>query len=101
MCFVLSCLALKHSAIPEQQELLDASLVAVDKVNKEGGLLPDVWGGPFALEPIIRNGEGNATKFAEQAFSLYHDAEVVVLFGGVRPAERRAASQVFAFLGEL
>lgn len=37
-----------------EQHVVEAALVGVDSVNAAGGLLPDQWGGPYLLEPVVR-----------------------------------------------
>lgn len=77
-----------------QSELLETILLAMERINNEGGLLPDMWGGPFKLDPVVRDAAGNLTKFEEMAYELFHDQECVAVFGGLLNEERRVISQV-------
>lgn len=75
------------SAIPgtdlvdSQQEILETTLLAIERINADGGLLPNMWGGPFNLVPIVYDGEGNATKFEELAHKLYYQDEARFVSG--------------------
>lgn len=77
-----------------QSEAFEATMAAIDKINEGGGLLPQMWGGPFLLQPIVRDCRSNVSLCAEEAYRLLHDEQCVALFGTLKPAARRAVSAV-------
>jgi urea transport system substrate-binding protein len=67
----------------------DAELLAIDEVNKAGGVLGK------KLEPVIEDGASDWPTFAEKAQKLISTDKVAATFGGWTSASRKAMLPVF------
>lgn len=66
----------------------DASLLAIKEINEAGGVLGR------QIQPVVRDGESDWPKFAQELESLITAEEVAVVFGGWTSASRKAMKPV-------
>ena len=78
-----------------ERAVADATLLAIDEVNQNGGLLGR------EIEPIIADGESDENVFARQAERLITSAGVSTLFGCWTSASRKAVLTVVEKLDHL
>lgn len=71
-------------------------MLAMQEVNENGGLLPQIWNGPFEIEAVVRDAAGNTSLLASMATELIEDWGCIALFGGKSPVERSIIAQVRA-----
>lgn len=64
--------------------LKDAELMAIEEINKSGGLLGK------KIEPVIEDGASDWPTFAEKAKKLLQQDKVATIFGGWTSASRKA-----------
>lgn len=68
--------------------LIDASLLAIEEINKSGGVLGR------QIEPIVVDGMSDWPTFAKQAEFLIKEKKVSVIFGGWTSASRKFMKEV-------
>ncbi len=66
-----------------EQAVVDATLAAIDEVNRQGGVL----GRP--LKPVVVDGASDPVVFAQQAQSLLVDRGIEIIFGAWTSASRK------------
>lgn len=71
-----------------EQAVLNATLLAIDEINEEGGLLGR------RVEPIIADGASDPVRFAEEAKRLIDGEGVSVIFGCWTSASRKSVVPV-------
>lgn len=71
-----------------ENPIIDASLLAIDEINRAGGLL----GRP--VEPIVADAESKLTVFYQQAERLITQEKVSVIFGCFTSASRKTVKPV-------
>jgi urea transport system substrate-binding protein len=72
-----------------ETDVKDATLMAIEEINKEGGLLGK------KLEPIIVDGKSNWEHFAKMSDSLIKKVDVKVVFGCWTSASRKTVKPIF------
>jgi len=72
-----------------ERSLVDASLMAIDEINKQGGLLGR------KILPIIEDGASDWPTFAEKAEKLIREDNVSSVFGCWTSASRKAVLPIF------
>jgi urea transport system substrate-binding protein len=72
-----------------EKAVVEATLLAIDELNAEGGLL----GRPVSA--LVRDGESNPLVFAREADHLITRAQVCAVFGGWTSASRKTMKPVF------
>jgi len=72
-----------------ERSVADATLLAIEEINKNGGLLGK------KIEPVLVDGESNWDKFASEAASLIDEKQVNVVFGCWTSASRKTVKPVF------
>lgn len=78
-----------------ESSVADAALLAVDRINREGG----VMGRP--VEPVIADGRSRADVFAREARRLIEEEEVCTIFGCWTSESRKTVVPVVEELGHL
>lgn len=69
--------------------VLKATLMAIDEINRDGGLLGR------NVEPVVADGESNPAKFASEAERLITQEKVSAIFGCWTSASRKSVKPVF------
>ncbi|WP_416671794.1 urea ABC transporter substrate-binding protein [Egbenema bharatensis] len=72
-----------------EQSVVDSTLLAIDEINANGGLLGK------QIQPIVEDGASDWPTFAEKARKLIDEDQVVVIFGCWTSASRKAVLPVF------
>ncbi|MBI3638778.1 MAG: urea ABC transporter substrate-binding protein [Thaumarchaeota archaeon] len=72
-----------------EKPVVDAELLAIDEINKKGGVLGR------KIQPIVIDGESNWNTFAREAKYLITQEHVNVVFGGWTSASRKTMEPVF------
>jgi urea transport system substrate-binding protein len=72
-----------------EQPVVDATLMAIDEINKEGGLLGR------QIEPVVVDGRSDWEHFAREAERLISEERVEVVFGCWTSACRKSVLPVF------
>jgi urea transport system substrate-binding protein len=72
-----------------EKSVADATLLAIDEVNLNGGVLGR------KIEPIVADGRSDWPTFANEATRLIRDEKVAVVFGGWTSASRKTMKPVF------
>ncbi len=70
-----------------ERSLLDAELMAIDEINRTGGILSRL------IEPVIKDGESTPEVFSERANEFF-DAGIDTLFGTWTSASRKAIKSI-------
>lgn len=83
LCSLTGTMAISESSI------VDAVLMAVDEINKKGGVLGR------KIEPIVVDGRSDWPTFAREAKKLITQKEVCSVFGGWTSASRKRMKPVF------
>ncbi len=78
-----------------ESPVVDAVLLAIDELNREGGLL----GRP--VEAIVADGRSDSATFAREAARLIEDEQVCTVFGCWTSASRKTVVPVFEQLDHL
>ena len=78
-----------------ERAVADATLLAIEEVNRKGGLLGR------EVEPVIADGESDEKVFAREAERLITSADVSTLFGCWTSASRKAVRSVVERLDHL
>ena len=73
---------------PMGRPVADATLLAIDELNEQGGLLGS------SIEAVVVDGKSEAETFAAAAERLVNRDKVQVLFGGLHADSRRGLRQV-------
>ena len=71
-----------------EQSVLDAELMAIDEINRSGGVLG------HQIEAVLENGESNPSVFAKKAQKLIEEDKVVSIFGCWTSDSRKAVKNV-------
>lgn len=71
-----------------EEAVMEATLLAIDEINKSGGLLHRI------IEPITLDGKSDNKTFAKQAENLIKNEQVDVIFGGLTSGSRKALKDV-------
>jgi urea transport system substrate-binding protein len=71
-----------------ESPVVEATLMALDEVNQQGGVLGR------KLEPIVADGESNSQRFAAEAERLISDEKVAAIFGCWTSAARKTVRPV-------
>jgi urea transport system substrate-binding protein len=77
------------------QAVINATLLAVDEVNRSGGVLG------HALRPLVGDGQSDELVFVSEAQRLFGTQSVAVLFGCLTSTHRRAVVPVARDYGRL
>lgn len=80
--------SLSGSMSPVARPVVDATLLAIDELNEQGGLL----GG--AIEAVVVDGKSDAETFGAATERLVSRDKVQVIFGGLHPDGRRRIRQI-------
>ncbi len=72
-----------------ERPVVDATLMAIEKINEEGGLLGR------QIEAVIADGRSDGAVFAAEAARLIREEKVEVVFGCWTSASRKAVRPVF------
>lgn len=78
-----------------ERPVVDATLMAIEKINENGGLLGQ------RIEPVVADGRSDCDVFAREASRLITDENVAVVFGCWTSASRKAVKPVFESQGHL
>ena len=81
--------SLSGTMATEEKSTADATLMAIDEINAQGGLLGK------QLQPVIRDGRSDAASSVREAESLIVEDRVKAVFGLINSASRRAVRPVF------
>ncbi|MDR3646087.1 MAG: transporter substrate-binding protein [Candidatus Babeliales bacterium] len=71
-----------------EEAIMEATLLAIDEINKSGGLLNRI------IEPITLDGKSDNKTFAKQAEYLIKNEKVDIIFGGLTPSSRKSLKAV-------
>ena len=71
-----------------ESQLADASLMAIDEINREGGLLGR------RIKPIIGDGKSDFPTFAVEAERMITQEKVCAIFGGYTSASRKEVKPI-------
>ncbi len=72
-----------------EQAVVDTTLLAIDELNEQGGLLGR------KIEPIVRDGRSNPATFAREAEKLIKEDHVCTVFGVWTSASRKTVLPIF------
>lgn len=72
-----------------EKSVADATLLAIDEINQQGGLLGR------SIEPVVVDGRSDWPTFAEEAERLITEEQVSVVFGCWTSASRRTVKPIF------
>ena len=87
--------SLSGTMAESEKPVVDATLLAVEELNQQGGLL----GRP--VEAIVADGRSDATIFAREAKRLINEEEVCTIFGCWTSASRKTVVPIFEELDHL
>lgn len=72
-----------------ETSVVDATLLAIEEINKNGGLLGR------KIEPIVADGRSDLSTFAKEAERLLKEEKVAVVFGCWTSASRKIVKKIF------
>ncbi len=71
-----------------EKPIVDATILAIEEINAQGGVLG------HTLKSIIRDGQSDATHFAQEAQSLITQEKVAAIFGCWSSVDRKAVKPI-------